>query len=814
MNRELSLLKGMARAHHSSFIIHHFLFVVLGLALLVGPRAARAQAGALRVEGAEEPDEASLALVEMDVGIRLDHLHATVTVTQVFENHTDRPLRGRYELALSRGAAVSSFAIWEGVHRRAAAVVERQRGRRVFEELTSRNIDPGLLETADEDARRDVYAVRVDPIPAFGRVRIEVGYSQEIDLVADEALFTFPLAAREHATQHVGRLVVDLAAEGAWPVDRVELSPEGFTLAAPPAPGATGFRARLEARNIALEQDLSVSVRLTRMRGQPLRPVLLAYRRPFPEGGLVDRSAFGGGHRYMDDRGYFVIRTPAQFALPTPDGAEPHDIVVALDTSLSMRGGKLERAVASVEEVLDHLGPADRFGLLTFHDQVDRFSDGLGPATPERIAQARRFFRSGYLSGGTDLAAALPAALALLRESRAPRRTVVVITDGQVSLGEVGHDEVASAVARANADLGARRARFFIVGVGDDADHALLDRIARESEGAYSHIGEGADPAPVLRGLLHQLEAQAIDGLRLDGAADSGLEDLYPAGPTRVLDGSMDVIYGRYRDPNPHVRMRIAGRVGSRELGSEVTGALPRQDTDRPWIARGWARRRIDDLLARIDADGERLEWVEEIVALAREHMMVTPYTSLIAAARSLLRPREIQPGDPVLRVRTDPADRAVVALFPFGPITELRRLEPGLFETRFLAPPDLAEGRHEVELVITGPDDSLRRTRDAFVIDSRAPEPRIEPPEQPVRAGERLRLEVRSDQDTRHLVVYLAGRGPLAELRWSASDLACVGELVVDPTLPTGSYPLVVVAEDHAHNIGSSSVQLEVTGR
>ena len=41
--------------------------------------------------------------------------------------------------------------------------------------------------------------------------------------------------------------------------------------------------------------------------------------------------------------------------------------------------------------------------------------------------------------------------------------------------------------------------------------------------------------------------------------------------------------------------------------------------------------------------------------------------TSLIAAARSLLRPREIMPGDPVLRVRVDPSDRAVTALFPFG---------------------------------------------------------------------------------------------------------------------------------------------------
>jgi hypothetical protein len=136
------------------------------------------------------------------------------------------------------------------------------------------------------------------------------------------------------------------------------------------------------------------------------------------------------------------------------------------------------------------------------------------------------------------------------------------------------------------------------------------------------------------------------------------------------------------------------------------------------------------------------------------------------------------------------------------------------MFETRFLAPADLAEGRHEVELIVTGADGLRRRTRDFFVIDSQAPTPRIDLPEGPVRAGERLRLKVRSDRDTRRLTAYLAGRGPLAELRWSSRDLACVGELVVDRDLATGSYPLVVVAEDQAHNIGSATVTLEVRRR
>ncbi len=789
----------------------------LTCAVFLSPSTALGQAGVLLVEGQRAPDPSVLAMVELRVRIRLDHLHATVSVEQVFENRTSRQLQGRYELALGRGAAVSAFALWEGAHRRAATVVERERGRRIFEEITARNLDPGLLETADQGPRQNIYTVRVDPIQPYSRVRIEVGYSQEVELAADEGVFTFPLAGREYTEQSVGHLLVDLEVEGAWPLEGVELRPEGFELIRPPGEGGTGLQARLEARDQTLTQDLTVALRLDRDPRHPLRPALLAYRRPITGEGLVDRTAFGGGRVYTDDRGYFVVRSPAQFDRPDEGEAPPQDVVIALDTSLSMRGGKLERAVGAVEGLLERLGPRDRFGLLTFHDRVVLFGEGderLAPPTEERRDAARRFFRSGYLSGGTDLRAVLPAALALLRGSEAAQRTVVVITDGQPSLGELESTAIAEAVAGANQGLGDSRARLFILGVGDDANHLLLERLARESEGLYAHVGEGADLAPVLRGFLYRLRAPLLSEVRLDTSGVTGLEDLYPAGPVPVFDGSDLVVFGRDRDPLPRARLRVLGRRNGRVLEAVLTGALPREDTERSWIARGWAQRRIGDLLARIDAEGERPEWVSEIIALAREHMLVTPYTSLIAAARSLLRPREIQPGDPVLRVRTDPSDRTVTALFPFGLTKELRRLDEGVFETRFLAPRHLAEGRHDVELIVTGPDGRRRRVRDHFVIDSRAPEPRIEPIEEPARAGERLRLRVRSDRDTRRLMVYLNGRGPLAELRWSDRELACVGELPLDRDLPTGSYPLVVVAEDFAHNIGSTSTVLEVRGR
>lgn len=777
----------------------------------LAPCQARGQAGVLFEEGSS-PNPAVLSLADMDVRVTIDDLHANVEIVQVFENRTARQLRGRYELALGQGAAVSGFAIWEGTDRREAVVVERAQGERIFEDLTARSLDPGLLETSDDRPSASVYAVRVDPIPPFTRFRIEVSYSQDLEVAGDEALFVFPLAGRELHRQTAEHVAVDLEVDGAWPLAGAELRPEALRLESPLRPGATAFRARLEGRDVDLDEDLVASLRLGRDRAAPLRPHLLAYRRPLGKAGRVDRSAFGAGRIYTDDRGTFVLRTPAQFSDPEAERSR-RDLVVAVDTSLSMGAGKLERAAAAVEAVLADLGSEDRFALMTFNDEIQVMAGGVGPASPARVAEARRFFRSGYLAGGTDLREAGRRALALLEGSTAPRRAVVLVTDGQPTMGSVRSATVGEAVAEANGGLAASRGRLFVLGVGDSANHLLLRRLAEESEGLYAHVGEGADIEPVLRTFLYRLGAESLEDVEALFDPAAGVEDLYSAGGERVFDGSAHAVYGRYRSPSKRTVVRVTGQLQSRSLAASLTTVLPERDERRPWIARGWAQLRVEDLLGRIDREGERPEWVREIVALAREHLLVTPYTSLIAAARSLLRPREIMPGDPVLRVRVDPSDRAVTAVFPFGLVKRLRRVEPGLFETRFLAPVGLEDGRHEVDLVVTGADGRLRRLRDHFVIDSTAPSPVIEPLEGPLSPGARVTLRVRSDQDTRRLTAHLGEALPV-ELRWSDDELACVGELVVDPDLPTGEHSLVVVAEDHAHNVGSAVARVEVLGR
>ncbi len=136
-----------------------------------------------------------------------------------------------------------------------------------------------------------------------------------------------------------------------------------------------------------------------------------------------------------------------------------------------------------------------------------------------------------------------------------------------------------------------------------------------------------------------------------------------------------------------------------------------------------WARARVDALLEKIERDGEDRTTIDEIIRLARKYKFVTPYTSFLAVPRSLLRPRVIRPGDPVLRVKTDEAIVSVVAMFPFGLVKKLRYLpDEDIWQTRFLAPTDMNDGTYDVRMVLRDKNGDVYRENKSFVIASKPP--------------------------------------------------------------------------------------------
>jgi Ca-activated chloride channel family protein len=175
------------------------------------------------------------------------------------------------------------------------------------------------------------------------------------------------------------------------------------------------------------------------------------------------------------------------------------------------------------------------------------------------------------------------------------------------------------------------------------------------------------------------------------------------------------------------------------------------------------------------------------------------------------LRPRLIRPGDPVLRVRTDPSIVSVVAMFPFGLVKPLRYLaEEDIWQTRFLAPRDMPDGTHQVRLILRDRKGQVARETKSFVIASKPPVVRVRLASARVRRGDTVRLSASASSTTRTLIARMYGVGPVS-LRWNTQAGANTGEFIVPAHLAAGRYTMTVTAEDFAHNIGSQEVSLEV---
>jgi Ca-activated chloride channel family protein len=323
-----------------------------------------------------------------------------------------------------------------------------------------------------------------------------------------------------------------------------------------------------------------------------------------------------------------------------------------------------------------------------------------------------------------------------------------------------------------------------------------------------------------LQSWTSKLTRSPIAGAALTASPTAQTSLIYPLDDA-AYPGSIAQWVGQYQpSPQPLTLTVRATRDGT-PLSATTETPLPASDLSHPQLPRIWAQARVNALLAQIDSEGETDAAIDEIIRLSRRYKFVTPYTSFLAVPRSLLRPRVIRPGDPVLRVRTDAEITSVIALFPFGLTKPLRHLAsedlqaPGdeanrLWETRFLAPPEMKDGTYSVRLILRDVHGNTYREAKTFVIASTPPVVKLLLPLASAHRGEAFEIRASASASTRTLTAHIDGIAP-ATLRWNPRAQTNTGVLAIPSDLPFGRYTLTVTAEDIAHNLGSQEVSIDV---
>lgn len=586
------------------------------------------QAQGIVIDRLGRPAELMLRSHRVDASV--EEQVAVVKVEHVFHNPGSGTVEGTFLFPLPPGAQVSRFSMTVDGREMAGELLDADEARRIYEDIVRRSLDPALLEMADYRTFR----ARVFPIPGGATRTITLRYDATLPRDGNTVTFQYPMQG-SLATRHAGPPVPVPRpwpqSDGTRPRGNAEQPPDGKSEIRVALASATGLRNLYSpSHRVDVDQPDGRRAVVTFGGEQALdgRDFVLYYS--------LDPGEIGAtmlAHRPYGDRpGYFMVLVSPQVDFDAGQ-VQPKDVVFVLDTSGSMAGEKIDQAKDALRYCLNRLGERDRFGLVAFSSDVDVFRDQL--ATPAARDDARYFVDQLEARGGTNIHAALLEAVAMLRESE--RGMIIFLTDGLPSSGVTDEGAIRKAVAEANT----QGVRIFAFGVGYDVNTRLLDGLARESDAFADYISPEENIEERVGTFYDKVRYPVMTDLsfRFDGA------DAYAFAPAALPDlyrGGQIILAGRYRRPGA-TRLTLRGTIAGRERTLTYDFRLPEAERERDFIARLWATRRVGQLLDDLRLHGENAELKEEVIALAKEFGLVTPYTSyLVQEDESFtnLRPR------------------------------------------------------------------------------------------------------------------------------------------------------------------------------
>jgi Ca-activated chloride channel family protein len=545
------------------------------------------------------------------VRISVEGRVAAVEVEERFRNTGGGVAEGSYLYPLAGEAVFTGLSLWQGDRELRGETMNAEQARGIYEEIVRRRKDPALLTLAGHGLIR----AQVFPIEAGDTRRVVLRYTQLLPREGDALRLRYAFGARgDGAAGDVRIILADASGFGT-----------------PYSPTHT-----LDTHRVGERLEIGVTGRT----GGDLE-LFLPLRRPLA-GISVVAHAPGG------EDGYFML-----LLAPPPAEREitlPRDLSLVVDVSGSMSGSKLEQAKAALQQALGTLRPTDRFRLIAFSSAVRAFRPQLVTATRENLAEAREFVDGLAAEGGTNIAAALDTALSGPTEGERVS-LVIFLTDGLPSVGEQSPERIAEAAASR-----AGRTRIFPIGLGQDVNTYLLDRLASEGRGSAEYVAPETSVEAAVGSLLAKLRYPALVDLRV-AEAPATLTSLAPQRLPDLFYGEELVLFGRYHGTGRGSVVITGERNGRRErIATEAS--FPSTTSDNDFIPRLWASRRIGELTRQIRLEGGSRELVEEVRNLGLRYGIVTEYTSYLVQ-----EPNAVASVPPPERVEREDARRQTGAV-------------------------------------------------------------------------------------------------------------------------------------------------------
>jgi len=540
---------------------------------------------------------APLAMLNHHVKVDIDDQVAVTRVEQTFRNHTDRQLEATYIFPVPKGASVRKFSMWVDGKEIAGELVEADKARKIYTDIVSRTLDPGLLEYMGNNLLK----LRVFPVPAKGDQKIALSFTSIADSDNGLVEYRYPLKTDSKAPSTLEKFTLKVHIKSQHALQNIYSPSHSVTTQRPNDKEAVvGF----EKDQALLDRDFQ-----------------LFYTSSAKDVGLTALT-----HRPSPGQnGYFLLLIAPRNELSKSQQL-PRDMVFVLDTSGSMRGKRMTQAQNALKYCLSQLEEYDRFAVLNFATTVNRFHGELQAADKDVVTAARKWVDGLEASGGTAIDDALSAALQMRPGDANRPFTVVFFTDGRPTIGETAPDKIVQNVGKRNT----ASTRIFTFGVGDDVNAAMLDQVSDHTRAISTYVRESEDIEAKVSSLYGKISNPVLANLKLAVGDGVQISEVYPPQLPDLFHGSQLTVLGRYTGKG-HAAVKLSGSVGSetKDFVYELNFA-EKTETEKPFVEDLWARRKVGYMLDQIRVNGEKKELVDEVVNLAKRYGITTPYTSYL----------------------------------------------------------------------------------------------------------------------------------------------------------------------------------------
>lgn len=534
---------------------------------------------------------------------------AHVKITQVYQNKGNTPIEATYVFPLSTKAAVHDMRMKIGDRTVQAKVFEKKKAKKIYDKA----IKQGKRAAKLDQKRPNVFEMKVGNIIQGDEIIIELIYTEMINSINKEYQFVFPgvvgprftgenssgektfeLPYTKKGVDSTFEYDIDVCINAGINIQKVHSSSHDIIVNHPD----------LKSAEIALSstnenpgnRDFIVNYSL---RGEQIQTGMLLY-----EG---DQENFFS----------FVIEPPVKV---NAGDIPPREYLFVVDVSGSMMGYPIEVTKSLLKNLLGNLKEKDSFNVLLFAASSQVLSESAITANDANIDKAYKFLKEGarIYGGGTYLLNALHRAYTLPRKYAETARTMVVITDGYISVEKEVFHLIENNLDKANVTT---------FGIGNGVNRYLLEGMARVGRSESFIATNKNDAYKVATDFKEYVNSPLLTQIKL---AANGIE-LYDVEPKTIPDvfGSRPItVYGKWRG-TPTGTISIKGFQGTGTYKKSLKVSQARMSKDHKALKYLWARKRIqrlDDYKKNFSEDVK-----DEVIDLGIKYNLATQYTSFVA---------------------------------------------------------------------------------------------------------------------------------------------------------------------------------------